>query len=328
MPPKKTPETAKPVKRTASDAYQNTMWEQHIASPRSIGLQIVATLTDNLIQDISGALLRMFRRPKSLPYLPQAADMFSGSVVGGSPAKYMIESRLMEMYLAKQKDESKKKRKQPVLLHPSLDEAAIWLSGPTRLDLDRLIADPASPDVLLLQIPSPGLTVAMADDLASVREAAVAHKKHIVVVARVASCEDLVILGAAADEAVLCKECEPDPEFSVAISMEYLTCENYFADGCGKVMAQVARGRERFKLDFQPFVASTVKDRVIWYLAAEEKPRALIANAVELSIEQVDARLTAMRPLRHSHIPSYWHSRYAGAYERSANMETPSNNDR
>ncbi|UVH55091.1 hypothetical protein NWF24_19860 [Variovorax paradoxus] len=283
-------------------------------------------MTDNLIQDTSGVLLRMLSRLKSLPYLPQSADMSIGAVVGGSPAKFMIESRLMEMYLPKQKDESKKKRKQPVLLHPCLDEAATWLSGPTRLDLDRLITDPASPEVLLLQIPSPGLIVSMANDLASLREAALVHKKHIVVVAQVASCEDLVILGAAADETVLCKECEPDPEFSVAISMEYLTCENFFADGCGKVMVQVARGRERFKLDFQPFAASAVKDRVIWYLAAEEKPRALIANAVGLSIEQVDARLAAMRPLRHSHLPSNWHSRYAGAYERSANMETPSNN--
>lgn len=277
---------------------------------------LVATLDPQWTEDLAGAMCRLLSRRQQFGCLPIEANMHVGLIGVGSPTHLAAQQALLDMYLVK-----KANRRQPQMVPGPMKVPASWLAAEHRHLLERLLRASGLPQALVAPALSTSLTADMAENLQSLRAVALEHDKLLVLVGSVASCDELVVLASAADEVLLCKECEPDPPYHCAASIEVLSCEGYFPDGRGAALMQIKREASRVVLACEPFIAPNAVDRFIWYLGASEVSRSMIADAVDLSIEEVDSRLRSLRLVRRSHVPDDLNTRFGTRFRVPGPMD-------
>ncbi|WP_419692487.1 hypothetical protein ACN262_23425 [Burkholderia gladioli] len=100
------------------------------------------------------------------------------------------------------------------------------------------------------------------------------------------------------DEYLEVDACEPDPDAHLAFSIEALRLADMHTLGYGKVICNVTLTDDGYMRTFEPFIATSLRDRLIWKLRAAGKSLSEIGELVDLHKSSVKRCLDAMRPVR------------------------------
>ncbi|MDM8359220.1 hypothetical protein [Pandoraea communis] len=100
------------------------------------------------------------------------------------------------------------------------------------------------------------------------------------------------------DEYFDVEECEPAPDSLLAFSIASTRLSNLSAFACGKVICNIRITDSGYKRTFEPFIAKSLLDRLIWMLSASGKSLAEIGSLVGLHKTSVKRHLDGMRPVR------------------------------
>ncbi|HDR9021298.1 TPA: hypothetical protein QDB09_001813 [Burkholderia vietnamiensis] len=100
------------------------------------------------------------------------------------------------------------------------------------------------------------------------------------------------------DEYLEVGECEPDPGAHLAFSIAASRFADMHALGYGKVICNVTLTNDSYMRTFEPFIATSLRDRLIWKLRAAGKSLSEIGELVGLHKSSVKRCLDAMRPVR------------------------------
>ncbi|VVE75961.1 hypothetical protein PCA31118_05106 [Pandoraea captiosa] len=98
------------------------------------------------------------------------------------------------------------------------------------------------------------------------------------------------------DEYFNVEECEPDPNAHQAFSIASARLRNMYVFGYGKVMCNLRMTDMGYERTFEPFIAKSLLDRLIWKLRASGKSLAEVGSLVDLHKSNVKRRLDEMRP--------------------------------
>ncbi|MDN4592132.1 hypothetical protein DBA29_26995 [Xenophilus aerolatus] len=151
--------------------------------------------------------------------------------------------------------------------------------------------------------------------IASLKDFAAKVGKQVVLLAHATEIEELGHVAALADDTLICDPCEPDPTHSFAFTLESSNAKDFHADGLGKLMLQLTVEDGEFGFRASHFVSADRLDRLTWYLAADGYERAVNANAVGLTVDDVDQRLARMRPAQRDQVPKRYRERFGRAYK-------------
>lgn len=202
--------------------------------------------------------------------------------------------------------------------HVHVDEGLNWFEGECRRRLDELLRDRMDSENVLLPCAAAVLAATPPEAIASLKDFAVQLGKLVILVAHAAEIEDLGHIAALVDDTLICDLCEPEPGLDFAWTLESSNAKPFHADGRGKLMQQISVCDGKFQFRASAFVSASRLDRVIWYLAAEGYERAVIANIVGLSVDEVDERLARLRPPRREHVPKGYRKRYDRLFDFSS----------
>ncbi|WP_186222574.1 hypothetical protein [Burkholderia gladioli] len=100
------------------------------------------------------------------------------------------------------------------------------------------------------------------------------------------------------DEYLEVDACEPDPDAHLAFSIEALRLADMHTLGYGKVICNVTLTNDGYMRTFEPFIATSLRDRLIWKLRAAGKSLSEIGELVGLHKSSVKRCLDTMRPVR------------------------------
>ncbi|MDH6165509.1 hypothetical protein M2282_000637 [Variovorax boronicumulans] len=199
--------------------------------------------------------------------------------------------------------------------HVHIDARLDWLRGEPRARLEDLVRSPKMSATLLLPVTSEVLQTAALEDIAGLRDLALAHGKLIVFVTRASSIDEFGPVASIVDDCILSEPCEPDPRYDLAWTIEFSAAKAFHADGRGKLMVQVATKPEGYRLAYSRFVSRVRDDRAIWAAIAKGNDRSPVANAMKMSLDEIDQRLIKLRPLRPPHAPKDLVTCYAGLFD-------------